>query len=82
MHMHNLRYASWIEAGCWGRQSPVEALLKHVQNPALYNFTTNGVSLPAQAHPLLKCAPARSLLEREGSEGKAPAVQQNYRPVL
>lgn len=37
-------------------QSPVDALLKHVQNPALYNFTTNGVSLPAQAHPLLKCA--------------------------
>ena len=39
----------------------MDALLKHVQNPALYNFTTNGVSLPEQAHPLLKCAPALSL---------------------
>ena len=35
----------------------MDALLKHVQNPALFNFTTNGVSLPEQAHPLLKCAP-------------------------
>jgi hypothetical protein len=42
-----------------GAQSPVDALVKHVKNPALYNFTTNGVSLPEQAHPLLKCARAR-----------------------
>ena len=44
----------------WPLQSPVDALIKHVQNPALYNFTTNGVSLPEQAHPLLKCARTRS----------------------
>jgi len=42
-----------------GAQSPVDALVKHVKNPALYNFTTNGVSLPEQAHPLLKRAPAQ-----------------------
>lgn len=37
----------------WLVQGPLDNLTDHLSNPLANNFTTNGTSLPAQAHPLL-----------------------------